>query len=266
MKNSLITLEKEESIESDIIRKENKIVFFSGVKGGCGCSFITSCTAAYLAKVKNKNIALLDLNNGKKDLRIIFNLSDDGIRDIGDLEIDFSEIDISVLKKLVINLDNSLNVILPSLKYEKKKIFENNNLELFLGILSKFFDLILVDFPYYLLLKDGFDFLELPDKFILITLSDLISVSNLEVLIKNLCPDSISNRFFIIVNKFNVKPFVSPSRVISIISYPVEAFIPYDRDIEYLYLTRGPFPVFNYNLRVVKSISDFSENLYRCLF
>ncbi|MBM3707975.1 MAG: hypothetical protein FJW69_06515 [Actinobacteria bacterium] len=266
MESRSVTLEKEDYAEPGIFRRENKIVFFSGVKGGCGCSFIVNCAAAYIAKTKSKNIVLLDLNNGKKDSRIIFNLSDDGIRDIGDLDADFKDVDISVLKRLVINLDNSLNVILPSLKYEKKRIFENTNLELFFDILGKIFDLILVDFPYCLLSKDNFDFSEYPDKFVLVSQSDLISVSNLEVLIKNLCPDSVTGKFLIVANKFNLRPYISPTRIINIIRYPIDTFIPYDRDIEYLYLTKGPFPVFNYNLRVVKNISDFSENLYSCLF
>jgi MinD-like ATPase involved in chromosome partitioning or flagellar assembly len=260
------TLEKGINSGPEIFSKENKIVFFSGVKGGCGCSFIVNCAAAYLARTKSKNIVLFDLNNGKRDSRVIFNLADDSIRDIGDLDSDFKDIDISVLKRLVVNLDNSLNLVLPSLKFEKKRIFESGNLELFFDILGKVFDLILVDFPFYLLSKDSFDFLEYPDKFVLISQPDLIAVSNLEILIKNLCPEKITNRFVIVINKFNIRPYISPSRIINIIKYPIDTFIPYDRDIEYLYLTRGPFPIFKYNLRIVKSMGDFSENLYNCLF
>jgi len=266
MKTSSVTLEKEFYEEPEIFRRESKVIFFSGIKGGCGSSFIANCTASHLAKTKSSNIVLLDLNSGKRDSRIIFNISDESVRDIGDLDSDFKDIDVSVLKRLVVNLDNSLNVIFPSLKYEKRKIFENKNLELFLDILSKIYDLILVDFPYYLLFKNDFDFLEYPDKFVLISQPDLISVSNLEILIKNLFPDSVSGKFLIAINKFNLKPYISPARIINIVRYPVETFIPYDRDIEYLYLTKGPFPIFNYNLRAVNNIADFSEKLYSCLF
>ncbi|GAI01444.1 unnamed protein product, partial [marine sediment metagenome] len=62
---------------------ESKIVLFSGSKGGCGCSFITYCVSTYLARETTKNILLLDLNIGKKDSRLVFNLMDDSYRDLG---------------------------------------------------------------------------------------------------------------------------------------------------------------------------------------
>ncbi|MDD3819524.1 MAG: hypothetical protein PHG41_06820, partial [Actinomycetota bacterium] len=94
-------------------KRDPKVVLFTGSKGGCGCSFIASCVSTYFARETEKNILLLDLNIGKKDSRLIFNLTDDDYRDIGDIEEVIDELDISILKKLVINFGNSLNLILP---------------------------------------------------------------------------------------------------------------------------------------------------------
>ena len=46
-------------------KKDSKILFFAGSKGGCGCSFISNAVAAYYAKSKNINVLLADLNCGK---------------------------------------------------------------------------------------------------------------------------------------------------------------------------------------------------------
>ncbi|MCL5072271.1 MAG: hypothetical protein M1308_15480, partial [Actinobacteria bacterium] len=99
----------------------------------------------------------MDLNIGKRDSRIIFNLEEKDLRDIGDIEDSIKEIDISLLKRLVVNFDNSLNLILPPLKLEKNKICFGKNLSLLLGILKHYFEIICVDFPYYLFMKNDFD-------------------------------------------------------------------------------------------------------------
>ena len=246
-------------------KSEPKVVLFSGSKGGCGCSFITACASAYLAEKTNKNILLLDLNTGKKDSRIIFNVASDDVRDLGDIEDIINELDISILRKLVINFDSSLNLILPSLKMEKHKIFCDKNLETILDVLKNNFDIIFIDFPYCLFTQIKLDFSEYIDKFIIISLADLISVNNLNLLANNICCDTPSYNFDVVINKFNVRPSISPSRLNSILSRPVKAFIPYDRDVEFLFLNRGPFSIFNYNLRIVRNIAELSERIYEDL-
>jgi MinD-like ATPase involved in chromosome partitioning or flagellar assembly len=263
MSTGLSVLEKENKKKS--VRSNNnnsKVILFSSVKGGNGASFISNCVSSYLAKTKIQNILLLDLNIGKRDSRIIFNLEEKDLRDIGDIEDSIKEIDISLLKRLVVNFDNSLNLILPPLKPEKNKICCGKNLSLLLGILKHYYEIICVDFPYYLFMKNDFDFTENVDKFVFVSMADLISVSNLEIFSRHICVDDIPNNIKIIINKFNTRPAVSPARLNSILKYPVQVFIPYDRDIEFLYHSKGPFYIFNYNLRIVKNIIDFSELLY----
>jgi Flp pilus assembly CpaE family ATPase len=248
-------------------KKDSKILFFSGSKGGCGCSFISNAVAAYYAKSKNKNILLVDFNCGKKDSRLIFNISlKSNLRDIGDIEFDFKEIDFNVLKRLVINLDDSLNLVLPPLKFEKADLMVGENLNILLNSLSGIFDLIIVDTPFYYLYDKNIDFLEYADIFVLITQADLISISNLEIIISNLCLENMPARLEIVINKFNSRSVMSPPRIIGLLKFPVSIFIPYDRDIELLYLTRGPGPMFDYNLRITKAISDFAESLFEKLF
>ncbi len=246
-------------------KNESKIILFSGSKGGCGCSFAASCVSAYLARKTNKNVLLLDLNIGKKDSRIIFNIEGKDVRDLGDIEDIVSELDTSILRRLVVNFDSSLNLILPSLKIEKNKIFCGKNLEVLLDVLGNNFDIICIDFPYHLLVHNELDLIEYVDKFIIVSLADFISVSNLNLLADSICCDDFSYSLDVVINKFNIKPSISPSRLSSILNYPVKAFIPYDRDIELLFLNKGPFPIFNYNLRIIRSIADLSERVYEDL-
>jgi Flp pilus assembly CpaE family ATPase len=256
-----------ETVGSSAPKKDSKILFFSGSKGGCGCSFISNAIAAYFAKSKNKNVLLADLNCGKKDSRLIFNLSlKSNLRDIGDIEFDFKEIDFNVLRRLVINLEDSLHLVLPPLKFEKAGLMAGENLNILFNSLSGIFDLIIVDTPFYLLQDRKIDFLEYADMFILVTQADLISINNLEVIISNLCLENMPARFEIVINKFNARPVISPPRILSLLKFPVSVFIPYDRDIELLYLSRGPGPMFDYNLRITKAISDFAESLFEKLF
>jgi MinD-like ATPase involved in chromosome partitioning or flagellar assembly len=251
--------------EKKMSGSDSSIILFSGTKGGCGCSFIANTVASYFAMKKSKNILLVDLNTGRKDSRVIFDLLDEDNRDIGDLEGNMEDMDISVLKSLVINLETSLNIILPSLKFEKIRIFENNDMLDFFELLKSVFDIILIDFPYQHFLKSSRCLVENVDRFILVSQADIISISNLGLLIKNLNLDNLAPGFEILINKFNLRYVISPARIINIIKYPVNTFIPYDRDIESLYLTRGPFPVFKYNLRIIQSICAFADNIYEAL-
>ena len=147
---------------------ESKIVLFSGSKGGCGCSFITYCVSTYLARETTKNILLLDLNIGKKDSRLIFNLDDDSCRDLGDIEEVINELDISILRRLVVNFENSLNLILPPIKIEKNKIVCKDYLEKLLDVLKEHFDIICIDFPNYLLGRSKICLKDFVDKFVFI--------------------------------------------------------------------------------------------------
>lgn len=242
--------------------REPKIVLFSGSKGGCGCSFISYCVSTYLARETTENILLLDLNIGKKDSRLIFNLMDDDYRDLGDVEEVIGELDVSILRKLVINFDNSLNLILPPVKIEKNKFFNKKYLEKLLDTLKDHFDIICIDFPGYFFMQALVDLKDLIDKYVFVSLPDLISVNNLNLIVRNIIYDECSYDYDILINKFNTRPSISAAGMNSILNYPINAFIPYDRDIEFLILNKGPDSIFNYNLRVVNAISSFSKKIY----
>ena len=244
---------------------DSSIILFSGTKGGCGSSFIANTVATYFALRKSSNVLLVDLNTGKTDSRVVFDLLNQDTRDLGDLEGNVEDMDISVLKSLVINFETSLNLILPSLKFEKSWIFEDKNLTDFFELLKSVFDIIIVDFPCQNLLRNRSFLAESIDSYVLVSQADIISVSNLSHLIKGLDLDSLAPDFKILINKFNLRRVVSPARIINIIKYPVDTFIPYDRDIESLYLSRGPFPVFNYNLRIGRNLCGFADDIYETL-
>jgi len=250
----------------EYVLKDSKTVVFTSLTGGSGCSFIVNSTAAYFAKNKNINILLLDMQSGKKDSRVIFKISGDFTRDLGDILCDFSDIDAGILKKLVINLNNSLNIILPSLKFEKMEMVSNGKLEELLEVLSGYFDLVFVDLPFYHFFGSEHNLTDKVDKIVFISQADYISVVNLENFISNFSCENASLKFELLVNKFNLKTVISPARIMNTVRFPVKTFIPYDRDIEYLYLERGPFVVFDYSLRTVKALRDFADMLYEDIY
>ena len=165
----------------------------------------------------------------------------------------------------MINFDNSLNLILPPLKIEKVKIICKVCLEKLLNVLKNHFDIICVDFPNYLFSQNNLCLKEFVNKFVFVSLPDIVSVNNLNILTGNIIYDELYYDFDIVINKYNSRPAVSPSGLNSILKYPINAFIPYDRDIEFLILNKGPDSVFNYNLRIVLNISSFSMKIYEDL-
>jgi septum formation inhibitor-activating ATPase MinD len=207
-------------------KRDPKVVLFTGSKGGCGCSFITYCVSTCLARETEKNILLLDLNIGKKDSRLIFNLTDGDYRDLGDAEEVIDEMDVSILKKLVINFDNSLNLILPPIRMDRNKFFCQKNLEKLLDTLKSYFDIICVDFPDYFFNPGSIILKDFVDKYVFISLPDLISVNNLNLMVKEIIYDEFSYDYDILINKFNTRPAVPATGLNSILHYPVNAFIP----------------------------------------
>ncbi|MBN2072649.1 MAG: hypothetical protein JW770_01715 [Actinobacteria bacterium] len=242
--------------------KESRALMFAGSKGGCGCSFLSYTIATYFARETPGNVLLLDLNAGKKDSRIIFNTRMQNVRDIGDIDDVLDQLDTGILKKLVVNLDNSLNIILPPLRIEKGGILSIDNLDKLIGCLKDHFNIICIDFPFSLAGYGMFSSYGFIDKFIFISLPDLVSVNNLGNMIDTLIPDKHSVDFDLVINKFNIRPAISPTGLNGILRNPVNAFIPYDRDIEFLMLNRGPDAIFNYNLRIVRNIREFSQEIY----
>ncbi|MBC7334358.1 MAG: hypothetical protein H5T85_07910, partial [Actinobacteria bacterium] len=156
---------------------------------------------------------------------------------------------------------SSLNLILPSLRVEKNKIFTSGNLGKLLDSLRENFDIILVDFPYNLFSFCSLDYQEYLDKLVIVSLPDLISVSNLNIIVDSLGLDDFSALLSIIINRYNLGYSITPSRLNHLLKYPVRAFVPYDRDIEFLFLDRGPFSIFNYSLRIVKILTELSEEM-----
>ena len=267
MKNrQVFEAENVNSKETQYSMRDSKTILFSSPNGGCGCSFLANTVAAYLSLKKNKNIVLLDLNAGKKDSRIIFGLTGGSTRDAGDIKCGMHEIDLHVLKKIVINLESSLNIVLPALSFEENSLSGNENIRIFIEALSAYFDLIIIDFPFYLFLGDCNSLLERIDRLVFVSQPSLISISNLNVLLNNIYIESMQSMCEIIINKFNTRPSLNPARINSVLGFPVKTFMPYDKDIEFLYTSRGPFPIFNYNLRIIKAISELGESLYEELF
>ena len=256
-----ILYEERENMQNSA-KHESNIILFSSGKGGSGCSFIASTVATYLARKTSSNILLLDLNTGKRDSRIIFDVDDGSCRDFGDIRVTTDSIDTRVLKRLVINFDNSLHLIIPPLKLEEGGMLEADNLSQFIESLRDHFDIICIDFPYYLFKYIDSGETDIADKFVFVSLPDIISVNNTRILMEYV--DSIKSRSgsYLVINKYNMRPAISPTGLTNILKYPISSFIPYDRDIEFLLNTRGPDHIFNYNLRIVRSISELSNKIY----
>ena len=248
-------------------KDEGKIISVLGSKGGCGQSFISNCIANYLSINTNKNILLIDFNFGKMDSRIIYKTHEENIRTIFDIRNISGEIDENLIKKVVINFNNSLNVIFPPLYSDNLKNISFRDLVKIFKILKGIFDIIMIDYPSSSMLKDkDSSTLDSVDKLLLVSLPDFISLSNLNIIINQLTGSIDYLNPEIIINKYNVKPSISFSALNTTLKYPVEYFIPFDRDIEQLYLERGPSGIFKYNLRITRDLANIGNNLIKELF
>jgi Flp pilus assembly CpaE family ATPase len=241
---------------------ESNVIIFSSGKGGSGCSFIASIIATYLARKTSSNILFLDLNTGKRDSRIVFDVDDGSYRDFGDIKDLAESIDTTVLKRLVINFDNSLHLILPPLDPEKGKMLKGDNFNQFIESLRDHFDIICIDFPSHLFKYIDMNRTDIADKFVFISLPDIVSVNNTRIFMEYINSIKSHQGAYLVINKYNMRPAISPTGLTSILKYPISSFIPYDRDIEFLLNTRGPDYIFNYNLRIVRSISELSQKIY----
>ena len=253
--------EKGESMQNTA-GPESNVILFSSAKGGSGCSFITSLISTYLARKTSVNVLLLDLNIGKRDSRVIFDVDDGNYKDYGDIGSAADSLDTSVLKRLVINFDNSLHLLLPPLDPGKKEILEGDNFNRFLESLRDHFDIICIDFPYHLFRYIDIGEIDIANRFVFVALPDIVSINNTRILMEYIDNAKSHPDSYLIINKYNVRPAISPTGLTNILKFPITSFIPYDRDIESLINTRGPDYIFNYNLRIVRNISELSQKIY----
>jgi MinD-like ATPase involved in chromosome partitioning or flagellar assembly len=248
-------------------KDEGKIVLVSGSKGGSGQSFISNCLGSYLAIHTDKNILIVDFNTGKTDSRIIYGIQDKNIKSLYDIKNMSGEADEALLKKIIINFDNSLNLIFPPLYFDNLKTVTFKNFTRILSYLKKYFDIILIDEPTVFGLRNNensiYDHI---DKLLLVSLPDLVSLSNLNVMINQLQGSIEYLNPKLIINKYNIKPSVSFALLNTILKYPVEYFLPFDRDIEQLYLEKGPACIFKYNLKITRDLAAIGDNMIKELF
>lgn len=248
-------------------KDEGKIIVVAGSKGGCGQSFICNCLGNNLAAKTDKNILIMDFNTGRTDSRLIYRTQEKDIRSIYDIKNMSGGFDETLLKKIVVNFNNSLNLIFPPLYFDNLKTLTLKNFIMILSALKKYFDVILIDSPFSFSLSIyESDIHEFVDKLLLVSTPDLISLSNLNILINQLKGSIEYLSPQIIINKYNTKPSVSFSVLNTIIKYPVEYFLPFDRDIEQLYLEKGPACIFRYNLKITRDIAAICDKLMTELF
>jgi pilus assembly protein CpaE len=247
------------------IDRASNILVFTSAKGGCGCSFIANTVAAYMAKKTTLNVLLVDFNAGRMDSRIVFGLDDLHTRHLGELPPVLEELGILSLKKIVINMEDSLNIILPPLAVEDQNILNTENLNIFIESVRDHFDLICLDMPGNLLGRVEISEVDISDRLIFVSLPDVLSINNTRLLMDYIKDYRSSYDFYLVINKYNIKPALSPTGLSNIIRHPITTFIPYDRDIENMVNTRGPGSIFKYNLRTVRNISGLAAKIYEGL-
>lgn len=243
----------------------SNIILFTSAKGGSGCSFLAITVAAYMARKTTLNVLLVDMNIGRMDSRITFSLEDNHTRNLGDLPPALEELDMFSLKKIVINMEDSLNIILPPLAVENNNILAAENLNIFIEAIREYFDLICIDMPGNMLGRIEISEIDISDRFVFVSLPDIFSVNNTRLLMDYVKDYRSSYDFCLVINKYNIKSASSPTGLSNIINHPITTFIPYDRDIENMVNTRGPGTIFKYSLKTVRSISGLAEKLYKDL-
>jgi pilus assembly protein CpaE len=247
------------------INQGSNIIVFTSAKGGCGCSFLANTVAAYMARKTTLNVLLVDFNAGRMDSRIVFGLEDLHARHLGDLPSVLEDLDLLSLKKIIINMEDSLNIILPSLSIENHHILDPGNLNIFIDAIRDHFDLICLDMPGNLLSRVEISEIDISDRLVFVSLPDIFSINNTRLLMDYVKDYRSSYDFYIVINKYNIKPSLSPTGLSNIIKHPIASFIPYDRDIENMVNTRGPGSIFKYNLKTVRNISGLALKIYESL-
>lgn len=242
-----------------------KTIIFSGSKGGCGQSFTANCIANYLAIKTNYNILMIDMNAGSRDSRTIYNAANEEIVTIADIYDGKKKPAITDIKKVIVNFSNSLNYVFPPLK-QQNKVFSYTFLKYFFKLLKDNFDLIIVDCDMFVdfNIKNGSIF-NLSDELIIISLADKVSVSNLNSVISYFLRSKENLNLRVLINKYNIRPSVSILKLNSLVKYPISHFLPYDRDIENLYLTKGPASIFKYNLKLANDLGQIAESIIRII-
>jgi Flp pilus assembly CpaE family ATPase len=216
-----------------------------------------------MAQKTTLNVLLLDMNSGKLESRTIFDIGGPEARDLGDLPENMERLDTCLLKKLVINMENSLNIILPSLKMDNSSILKTENLKAFIEILRDHFDIICIDMPAHILGYIALEQIDISDRFVFICLPDLFSAGNIRILMDHVRDYSYCYDFLLVINNYNIKPAISPAGLSKIIKYPIASFMPYDRDLGEIFHTRGPGHMLNHDLRLTRNISGLAERILR---
>ena len=240
---------------------ESNIIIFISAKGGSGCSFLAYSVATYMAMKTTLNVLLLDMNAGKMESRTVFDIKGPEIRDLGDLPEKIDELDIFFLRKLIVNMENSLNILLPPLEINHCPILKSTDLDIFIEILRNHFDVICIDMPAYILGDIKLEEIDISDRFVFISLPDIFSAGNIRILMDHVNDYRSSYDFYLVINKYNIRPAISATGLSNIMKCPITSFIPYDRDMGELFNTRGPEHMFKYDLRLVRNISGLAEKI-----
>jgi MinD-like ATPase involved in chromosome partitioning or flagellar assembly len=106
---------------------------------------------------------------------------------------------------------------------------------------------------------------DISDRLVFVSLPDILSINNTRLLMDHVKDYRSSYDFYLVINKYNIKPSLSPTGLSNIIHHPITSFIPYDRDIENMVNTRGPGSIFKYNLKTVRNISRLAAKIYEGL-
>jgi len=242
-----------------------KTIIFTGSKGGCGQSFAANCIANYLAIKTSFNILMIDMNVGSRDSRTIYDAANEEIVTIADIYHEKKKPTISDIKKIISNFNNSLNYIFPPLK-QQNNVFSYTFLKYLFNLFTDNFDLVIADCDMFVdfNVKNGSIF-DLSDELIIVSLADKVSVSNLNSIIGYFTKTKENLNIRVLINKYNIKPSISIFNLNSMVRYPISQFLPYDRDIENLYLTKGPASIFKYNLKLVNDLSQIAESIIKII-
>ena len=109
-----------------------------------------------------------------------------------------------VLKRVVINLESTLNLIVPPLKMNRTGIFQRENLNRLIECLRDHFDMICIDMPGHLFSYIDMMEIDIADRFVFVSLPDIFSVNNNKTLIDHLEGIRPGLDCYLVINKYNM--------------------------------------------------------------
>jgi pilus assembly protein CpaE len=137
---SIVNLKKQQAMDDGGL---GKVIALLGTKGGVGSTTIATNLAAVMAKQKNKDVILLDLNLQFGNAALFINAKPQ--YSLVDVAKNLDSIDINMFKNSIPKSSDNIHILAGPQKLEDAEYFEAKHLSRILEILRSTFEMVIID-------------------------------------------------------------------------------------------------------------------------